>query len=116
MRNKMFVEVYQNGECVNVWNNQAMIVENLLFYFFTDKTVKNKSFKIKKLKINNINQNNDESLGIIEVDSWFYNYDNEREITTMVFNNIPIKYGILDTWKLDQLIEEKVDKEAIKNV
>lgn len=56
MKNKMFVEVYQNGECVNVWNSQAMIIENLLFYFFTDKTVKNKDFKIKKLKINNLNQ------------------------------------------------------------
>ena len=107
MSKKLFVEVYQNGECVNVWKGQSLIIENLLFYFFTDKTVKNKNFKIKKLKINNINQNNDESLGIIEIDTWFYNCDNEKAITTMIFNNIPLKYGMLDTWKLHQLLEEE---------
>lgn len=107
----MFVEVYQNGECVNVWNSQAMIIENLLFYFFTDKTVKNKDFKIKKLKINHLNQSNDESLGIVEIDSWFYNCDNEKAITTYVFNNIPIKYGLLDTYRLNQLIEEESKNE-----
>lgn len=111
MSSKMFVEVYQNGKCVNVWNNQAMIVENLLFYFFSDKTLKNKNFKIKKLKINNINQSNDENLGIIEIDTWYYNCDYEKAITTMVFNNIPIKYGMLDTWKLHQLLEEESKNE-----
>ena len=111
MRNKMFVEVYQNGECVNVWNSQASIVENLLFYFFTDKTVNNNNFKIKKLKISNFNQSNDESSGIIEIDTWFYNCDNEKEITTMIFNNIPLKYGMLDTWKLYQLLEEEYKNE-----
>lgn len=111
MKNKMFAEVYQDGECVNVWNSQAMIIENLLFYFFTDKTVKNKNFKIKKLKVNNLNQSNDESLGIIEIDSWFYNCDNEKVITSMVFNNIPIKYGLLDTYRLNQLIEEESKNE-----
>ena len=110
MKNKMFVEVYQHGKFVNTWNNQAMIVENLLFYFFTDRTVKNKNFKIKKLKINNVNQSNDESLGIIEVDSWYYNCDNEKEITTFVFNNIPIKYGMLDTYRLDKLLKENNEK------
>ena len=111
MRNKMFVEVYQNGECVNVWKSQASIVENLLFYFFTDKTVNNKNFKIKKLKISNVNQRHDESLGIIEIDSWFYNCDNGKEITTMIFNNIPLKDGILDTWRLHQLLEEEYKNE-----
>ena len=111
MSNKMFVEVYQNGKCVNVWNSQASIVENLLFYFFTDKTVKNKNFKIKKLKISNFNQSNDESLGIIEIDTWFYNCDNEKAITTMIFNNIPLKYGMLDTWRLHQLLEEEYKNE-----
>ena len=111
MRSKMFVEVYQNGECVNVWNSQASIVENLLFYFFTDKTVKNKNFKIKKLKISNFNHSNDESLGIIEIDTWYYNCDNEKEITTMVFNNIPLKYGMLDTYRLNQLLEEEYKNE-----
>lgn len=110
MSSKMFVEVYQNGECVNVWNNQKMIVENLLFYFFTDKTIKNKNFKIKKLKINNINQSNDESLGIIEIDSWYYNCDNEKATTTMIFNNIPIKYGMLDTYRLNKLLKENNEK------
>lgn len=107
MKNKMFVEVYQDEKCVNVWKSQSTIVENLLFYFFTDKTVKNKNFKIKKLKINNLNQSNDESSGIIEIDSWFYNCDNEKEITTMIFNNIPVKYGVLDTYRLNQLLEEE---------
>ena len=111
MKNKMFVEVYQKEKCVNVWNSQASIVENLLFYFFTDKTVKNKNFKIKKLKINNINQNNDESLGIIEIDTWYYNYNNEKEVTTLIFNNVPLKYGMLDTWKLHQLLEEEYKNE-----
>ena len=111
MRSKMFVEVYQNGKCVNVWNSQSMIIENLLFYFFTDKTVKNKNFKIKKLKINNSNQSNDEKLGIIEIDTWNYNFNNEKAITTMVFNNIPLKYGMLDTWKAHQLIEEEYKNE-----
>lgn len=106
MRNKMFVEVYQNGECVNVWKSQLTIVEILLFYFFTDKTVKNKNFKIKKLKISDLNQSNDEKLGIIEIDTWHYNYNNEKEITTLVFNNIPLKYGMLDTYRLNQLLEE----------
>lgn len=107
MKNKLFVEVYQNGECVNVWKGQSLIVENLLFYFFTDKTINNKNFKIKKLKISNFNQSNDESLGTIEIDTWYYNCDNEKEITTIIFNNIPLKYGMLDTWKLHQLLEEE---------
>ena len=94
----MFAEVYQNGECVNVWKSQSTIVENLLFYFFTDKTVENKNFKIKKLKISNFDHSNDESLGI-------------KEITTLIFNNIPLKYGMLDTWKLHQLIEEEYKNE-----
>ena len=111
MRNNMFVEVYQNKECVKVWNSQAMIVENLLFYFFTDKTVKNNNFKIKKLKISNFNHSNDESLGIIEIDTWYYNCDNEKEITTMIFNNIPLKYGMLDTYRLNQLLEEEYKNE-----
>lgn len=111
MENKMFVEVYQNKKCVNVWNSQASIVENLLFYFFTDNTVKNKNFKIKKLKISNVNHSNDESLGIIEIDTWYYNYDNEKEITTLIFNNIPLKYGMLDTYRLDKLLKEESKNE-----
>ena len=111
MKNKMFVEVYQNGECINVWNSQSTIVEILLFYFFTDKTVKNKNFKIKKLKISSFNHSNGESLGIIEIDTWHYNYNNEKAITTMIFNNIPLKYGMLDTYKLHQLIEEEYKNE-----
>lgn len=111
MSNKMFVEVYQNGKCINVWNSQASIVEILLFYFFTDKTVKNKNFKIKKLKISNFNQSNDECLGIIEIDTWHYNYNNEKAITTMVFNNIPLKYGMLDTYRLNKLLEEESKNE-----
>lgn len=107
----MFAEVYQNGKCVNVWNSQSTIVENLLFYFFTDKTVKNKNFKIKKLKISNVNQSNDESLGIVEIDTWFYNCDNEKAITTLIFNNIPLKYGMLDTYRLHQLLEEESKNE-----
>lgn len=102
---KMFVEVHQNGKCVNVWNKQAMIVENLLFYFFTDKTVKNKNFKIKNLKISNIKQTNDESTGVIEIDTWFYDCDDKKVITTYVFNNIPLKYGMLDTLRLNKLLE-----------
>lgn len=102
---RMFVEVYQKGKCVNVWNNQAIIVENLLFYFFTDKTVKNKNFKIKNLKISNIKQTNDESTGIIEIDTWFYDCNNEKATTTYIFNNIPLKYGVLDTWRLNKLLE-----------
>lgn len=111
MKNKIFVEVYQNGECINVWNSQASIVEILLFYFFTDKTVKNKNFKIKKLKISNVNHSNGESLGIIEIDTWHYNYNNEKAITAMIFNNIPLTHGMLDTWKLHQLIEEEYKNE-----
>lgn len=111
MKNKIFVEVYQNGKCVNVWNSQLTIVEILLFYFFTDKTVKNKNFKIKKLKINNFNHSNDESLGIIEIDTWHYNYNNEKAITTLVFNNIPLKYGMLDTYRLDKLLKEESKNE-----
>lgn len=111
MKNKIFVEVYQNGKCVNVWKSQASIVEILLFYFFTDKTVKDKNFKIKKLKISNFNHSNGESLGIIEIDTWHYNYNNEKAITRMIFNNIPITYGMLDTWKLHQLIEEEYKNE-----
>lgn len=102
---KMFVEVYQNGKCVNIWNSQKMIVENLLFHFFTDKTVKGKNIKIKKLKINNYNERNDESTGIIEIDTWFYDCNNEKATTTYLFNNIPLKYGMLDTCRLNKLLE-----------
>lgn len=101
---KMYVEVYQNGEIKNTWKNQQDITMQLLSYFFKDR-------KSKKYNNFNIKIYDKEEKSIIVIKTWFYNYENKQEITTLKFYNIPIKYGWLDTYTINQLINAEIKEE-----
>lgn len=103
--NKMYVEVYQNNEIKNTWKNQQDITMQLLSYFFRYKHGKYNNFKIR------VNEKEKESKIII--DTWFYNYKNEKEITKLIFYNVPIKYGWIDTYEINKLIENEITKKEV---
>lgn len=105
MNDKMYVEVYQDDELKNKWINQQDITMQLLSYFFKEK----KSKKYNNFNIR-IKDNGDDA--IITIKTWFYNCDNKKYVTTLKFYNIPMKYGWLDTFKINQLINDEV-KEAL---
>ena len=105
MNDKMYVEVYQDNELKNTWKNQQDITMQLLNYFFKEK----KSKKYNNFNIR-IKDNGDDA--IITIKTWFYNCNDEKSTTILKFYNIPMKYGWLDTFKINQLINEEV-KEAL---
>lgn len=103
---KMFVEVYQENTLKNTWTNQQDITMQLLSYFFKEK--KSKKYNNFSIKIYD-----KEEESIIIIKTWFFNYENKKEITTLKFYNIPIKYGWLDTYTINKLIDDEI-KEVIK--
>lgn len=103
--NKMYVEVFQDNELKNTWNNQQDITMQLLGYFFKHKkTPKTNNFTIK------IKDNGENATIIIK--TWFYDCENKQQITTMKFYNVPMHYGWLDTYKINKLIEKEIKKEV----
>lgn len=100
MINKMYVEIFQDGKLKNTWYNQQDITMQLLSYFFQEKKSKNKNFSIR-IK----DRGND---AIITIATWFYNYKNEQEKTILKFYNIPMNYGFIDTYKINQLIDAEI--------
>ena len=106
MNKKMYVEVFQDGSLKNTWNNQQDITMQLLSYFFKEK--KSKKYNIFSIKIYDREEDS-----IIVIKTWFYNYENKKEITTLKFYNIPIKTGWLDTYKINQLINDEIKQEVI---
>lgn len=97
---KMYVEVYQDGQLKNTWNNQQDITMQLLSYFFRNKNGKNNNFTIK------IKDNGEDAK--ITITTWFYNCKNEKEKTILNFYNVPMNYGWIDTYKINKLIEEEI--------
>lgn len=103
---KMFVEVYQENTLKNTWTNQQDITMQLLSYFFKEK--KSKKYNNFSIKIYDKEEDS-----MIVIKTWFYNYENKKEITTLKFYNIPIKMGWLDTYTINKLIDDEI-KEVIK--
>lgn len=97
---KMYVDVYQEKKLVNTWNNQQDIIMQLLSYLFRNKKSVYNNFKIK------IKDNGDDA--IITIDTWFINCNSEKSITTLKFYNIPMKYGWIDTFSINKLLEDEI--------
>lgn len=91
---KIVVEVRQNKELVNVWEDEKQNILQLTAFLYR-KTLLKSNISIRY-------SYNYSDLQTIKVTEKYTNYDNTITKTEYIFYNIPTNLGYLDTFKLNK--------------
>ena len=97
---KIVVEVIQNNKSVNYWNDKKNNIIQLLGVLYQKTILKSDSFKIKY----SYNYNDLQTITFINT---YINYDNSKTITKYIFYNIPTKIAYLDTFKINEVLNDE---------
>lgn len=93
MKNQIRVEVYQNGELVNTWEDHEQNVKQLTAFLWRKTVMKSSNLRIKY----SYNYSDTQTITFIEK---FENYDNTVTTFEFKFLNVPTKLGYLDIYNM----------------
>ena len=92
-KEKMIVEIYQNGKKVNEWTDEENIKAQLMGLMWQKLIIKSRNIRIK------YSYNYSDMQKITFVNS-YENYDGTITKTEYIFENVPTNLGFLDTYKM----------------
>jgi hypothetical protein len=97
---KIYVEVIQNGELVNIWKNEKQNILHFLGFLYQVYVIKSFATRCRY----EYNYSDYQKITFINK---FSNYDESVTITKYIFHNIPTELGYLNILKLDDILEKK---------
>ena len=89
MKNQIKVEVYQNKELVNTWEDHNQNVKQLTAFLWRKTILKSSNLRIKY----SYNYNDTQTITFVEK---YENYDGTITTTEYKFLNVPTNLGYLD--------------------
>lgn len=94
---KLYVEVVQNSELVNVWKDEQNNIIYLLGLLYSITINKSKAYKVNY-------KYNYTDLQTIKITNTYENCDGTTTKTSYIFHNVPTSMAYLDTYKLNKII------------
>lgn len=92
-QNKIVVEVRQNKELVNVWEDEKNNIMQLMALLYAKTILKSSNYSIRY----SYNYSDKQTIKVINN---YENYDGSITKTEYIFYNIPTNMGWLDTYKI----------------
>ena len=93
MKNQIKVEVYQNKELVNTWENHEQNVKQLTAFLWRKTILKSRNLRIKF----SYNYSDTQTITFVEK---YENYDGTITTTEFKFLNVPTNLGYLDIYNI----------------
>lgn len=93
MKNQIKVEVYQNKELVNTWDDHNQNVKQLTAFLWRKAVLKSSNLRIKY----SYNYSDTQTISFIEK---YENYDKTITTTEYKFLNVPTNLGYLDIYNI----------------
>lgn len=93
MKNQIRVEVYQNKELVNTWEDHEQNVKQLTAFLWRKAVMKSSKLRIK----HSYNYTDIQTITFIEK---YENYDGTITTTEFKFLNVPTNLGYLDIYNI----------------